>query len=87
MVYRVVSTKLTEEEHGKLLEVCNREGCTPSAMIKDAIMRKINSEEMLTEESKIDHKESKELTMDDLRKALLKKKNSEKGLSDLFRPT
>jgi|GEM_PF-4873996 len=42
MVYRVVSTKLTEEEHTKLLDICNKDGCTPSALIKDAIMKKIN---------------------------------------------
>lgn len=42
--YRVVSTKLTEEEHGRLLDVCNVKGCPPSALIKDAIMKTINSE-------------------------------------------
>ena len=45
MVNRVVATKLTEEEHSKLLEVCNREGCTPSSLIKDAIMKRIDIEE------------------------------------------
>lgn len=41
MVYKVVSTKLTEEEHTKLLDMCNKEGCTPSAMIKDSLMKRI----------------------------------------------
>jgi len=45
MVYRVVSTKLTEEEHTKLLDICNKQGCTPSALIKDSIMKKINETE------------------------------------------
>ena len=44
MVYRVVSTKLTEEEHSKLLDVCNTEGCSPSALMKQAIMEKIEPE-------------------------------------------
>ncbi|MGI0088632.1 MAG: hypothetical protein ACREBI_11850 [Nitrosotalea sp.] len=41
--YRVVSTKLTEEEHSRLLDVCNIVGCPPSAMIKEAILRVINT--------------------------------------------
>jgi len=45
MVNRVVATKLSEEEHNKLLDVCNREGCTPSFLIKDAIMKRIDIEE------------------------------------------
>lgn len=44
MSLRVVSTKLTEEEHSKLLDVCNREGCSPSALIKQAIIEKIEPE-------------------------------------------
>jgi hypothetical protein len=46
MVYwRVVSTKLTEEEHGRLLDVCNVVGCLPSALIREAIMKIISSEQ------------------------------------------
>ena len=45
MVYRVVSTKLTEEEHTRLLDICNKQGCTPSALIKDAIIKKISEKE------------------------------------------
>ena len=44
MVYKVVSTKLTEEEHTKLLDICNKHGCTPSTLIKDVIMNKIQEE-------------------------------------------
>ncbi|MGH9922809.1 MAG: hypothetical protein ACRD38_08670 [Nitrososphaerales archaeon] len=39
----MVSTKLTEEEHTKLLDLCNKSGCTPSALIKQAIMEKIGT--------------------------------------------
>jgi len=45
MVYRVVSTKLTEEEHDKLLNACNTRGCTPFALLKEAIMEKIEPKE------------------------------------------
>lgn len=41
MVYRVVSTKLTEEEHSKLLDECAKQGCTPSSFVKNSIMEKI----------------------------------------------
>jgi len=50
MVYRVVSTKLTEDEHTKLLDACNREGCTPSSLIKEAVLEKIHQKEKPTEE-------------------------------------
>ena len=45
MVFRVVSTKLTEEEHGVLLDVCNIIGCTPSNLIREAILKIINQEQ------------------------------------------
>ena len=41
MVNRVVAIKLTEEEHTKFLDLCNTQGCTPSALIKEAIMERI----------------------------------------------
>ena len=43
--YRVVSTKLTEEEHDRLLDLCNVVGCPPSTLIRQAIMKTINSEQ------------------------------------------
>jgi len=46
MVYRVVSTKLTEEEHNRLLDVCNRDGCTPSSYIKEAVLGNVEAEEV-----------------------------------------
>jgi len=45
MVYRVISTKLTEEEHNRLLEICNRNGCTPSSYIKEAVLGYVEAEE------------------------------------------
>jgi len=59
MDFRVVSTKLPEEEHAKFLEFCNKKGTTPFAAIKDAI------EEAMEKENS-----SKELTLDELRKLL-----------------
>ena len=47
--YRVVSTKLTEEEHSRLLDVCNIVGCPPSALIRDAILKIINAEQKTAE--------------------------------------
>jgi hypothetical protein len=62
MVYRVVSTKLTEEEHSKLLELCNQDGCTPFAMLKKMILDVINSNtEFENHVQKDTKKESKEL--------------------------
>jgi hypothetical protein len=51
MVYfRVVSTKLTEEEHSRLLDVCNIIGCPSSTLIRDAILKIINVEQKTAEE-------------------------------------
>ena len=54
MVNRV-ATKLTEEEHSKLLDLCNTQGCTPSALLKEAIMERLKpasdaKKEMVSEE-------------------------------------
>ncbi|TLY05801.1 MAG: hypothetical protein E6K92_00785 [Thaumarchaeota archaeon] len=43
MVNRVVSTKLTEEEHTALLDACNNLGHTPSAFMKAVIMDRLKS--------------------------------------------
>ena len=45
MVYRVVSTKLTEEEHLALLNACSVQGSTPSAFIKAAVMSMLRPRE------------------------------------------
>ena len=54
MVNRVVSTKLTEEEHSKILEICNDNGITVSRLLKRALLDRIKKEE----------KEKKRLTYD-----------------------
>lgn len=66
MSTRVVSTKLTEEEHARLLDACNGKGCAPSNFIKEAIMEKLQPKEP-----------EKELETSELRKFLgiVKKKN------------
>jgi len=43
MVYRVVSTKLTEEEHNALMEICNKLGNSPSLFLKKTILERMNS--------------------------------------------
>ena len=45
MVDRVVSTKISEETHSKLLDVCNSKGCSSSSFINDAIMEKLKPQE------------------------------------------
>jgi len=45
MVNRVVSTKMTEEEHGKIVELCNDIGISVSAMVKQAIRDRMKKEE------------------------------------------
>ena len=61
MVNRVVATKLSEEEHSKFLEKCNKEGCTPSAFIKRAILDSVGSEKK---------DEVSDMTLEELRKEL-----------------
>lgn len=51
MVYRVVSTKLTEEEHSKLLEICNQKGNSCSEFIKNAIHKQLDEEKKASENS------------------------------------
>ena len=69
MVYKVVSTKLSEDEHERLLELCNQEGLTPSALIKESIMIRIDPQK------KVEDDPEKILTIEDLREYLgLKKK-------------
>ena len=41
MVNRVVSTKLTEEEHTMLLDACNKQGGTPSSFIRAALLNRL----------------------------------------------
>ena len=45
MVNRVVSTKISEEEHGRIVEMCNDIGITVSTMLKQAIRERVKKEE------------------------------------------
>ena len=67
MGLRVVSTKLTEEEHSKLLDVCSKKGCTPSALVKEAIMEKIQPHEDIQSQKK----NLDEMTLEELCEAVL----------------
>jgi len=64
MVNRVVATKLNEEEHTKLLDACSIEGCTPSFLIRDAILKRIEPEPK--------KKDLKDMTMSELKQAMRK---------------
>ncbi len=44
MDFRVVSTKLPEEEHTKFLEFCNKKGISPFAAVKQAIEKSMEEE-------------------------------------------
>ena len=44
MASRVVSTKLTEEEYGKLVGLCSASGFTVSKLLKRAILERMGSE-------------------------------------------
>ena len=45
MVNRVVSTKLTEDEHEKLVGECNRRGCSQTELLRESIKEIIKPEE------------------------------------------
>ena len=44
MASKVVSTKLTEEEYGKLVGLCSSSGFTVSRLLKRAILARMNEE-------------------------------------------
>ena len=44
MASKVVSTKLTEEEYGKLVGLCSSTGFTVSKLLKRAILARMNEE-------------------------------------------
>jgi len=75
MVYRVVSTKLSEEQHSKLIDFCNGKGCTPSAFIKESINEMMNTEkpkEIKSIENLKEEPQRKELSLDEIREILRK---------------
>jgi len=61
MVYKIISTKLNDEDHEKFLEFCNKKGCSTSEFIRNSIIT------MMESESK---KDVNEMTSEELRKAL-----------------
>ena len=44
MGLRVISTKLTEEEHGKISQICTESGCTLSSFLKQCVMDWVEKE-------------------------------------------
>jgi hypothetical protein len=44
MALRVVSTKLSEEQYGKITQVCNDAGCTLSAFLKESVLNLVDKE-------------------------------------------
>jgi len=50
MVNKVVSTKLTEEEHTALLDACSIEGQTPSSFIRATIVERLIPKEVRVEQ-------------------------------------
>ena len=44
MASKVVSTKLTEEEYGKLVGLCSQSGYTVSKLLKRAILERMNEQ-------------------------------------------
>ena len=44
MALRVISTKLSEEQYGKITQICNEAGCTLSAFLKECVMDLVDKE-------------------------------------------
>ncbi len=51
MALRVISTKLSEEQYGKITQVCNNAGCTLSAFLKECVMDLVDKEGNKVEKS------------------------------------
>ena len=49
MALRVISTKLSEEQYGKISQVCNEAGCTLSAFLKECVMDLVDKEGNIVE--------------------------------------
>ena len=81
MVNKTVATKLTEEEHGKLIDACSKEGCTPSTFLRESINERIHNEkpkEIESVETKEEPK-SREMSIEELAEKLgMSKTNKDK---------
>ncbi|MGQ0375948.1 MAG: hypothetical protein ACT4OW_00375 [Nitrososphaerota archaeon] len=75
MASKVVSTKLSIEEHGKFLEICRIQNCTPSTLIKNLILNLITSLEK--NENLSYQKQSEKTTLNDQKKSLSLKNESQ----------
>ena len=51
MALRVISTKISEEQYGKITQVCNKVGCTLSAFLKECVLNLIDKELRLNDNS------------------------------------
>lgn len=49
MALRVISTKLSEEQYGKIVQICNDAGCTLSAFLKECVMDLVDKEDKKAE--------------------------------------
>lgn len=49
MALRVISTKLSEEQYGKITQICNDAGCTLSAFLKECVMDLVDKERKTNE--------------------------------------
>ncbi len=49
MALRVISTKLNEEQYGKITQVCNNSWCKLSAFLKECVMGLVDKEGKVTE--------------------------------------
>ncbi len=58
MGQHVVSTKLSDEEHAKLIELCRKSSCTPSALIKQAVAKwiELESSDVIKEQKSVSSK-------------------------------
>jgi len=81
MASRVVSTKLNEEEYGKLVGLCSTSGFTVSKLLKRAILARMNDESP-KEEQQVDVPKSEEYkpTQNKKIQKLVPKKEEEKFL-------
>lgn len=81
MASRVVSTKLNEEEYGKLVGLCSTSGFTVSKLLKRAILARMNDESPKVEQQ-VDVPKSEEYkpTQNKKIEKLVPKKEEEKFL-------
>jgi hypothetical protein len=76
---KVVSTKLTEEEYGKLVGLCSASGYTVSKLLKRAILERMNEDASreYIQDSKLEIKREEQI----IQKPLVKKST---GLEERF---